>query len=139
MIAHKKWNRTISDIEFYGDLIITTNNREGVSFWDPEWDYVGTNKILSIHNDFQLQNYPNPFNPTTTISFSLNPEIKEQAKLSIYNLKGQKIRQFSISRHQSSITWDGTDRNNKPVASGVYLYKLETKEKQLSKKMMLLK
>jgi hypothetical protein len=72
-----------------------------------------------------LQNYPNPFNPSTTISFELYNEISENAEILIYNLKGQKIKQYSISNNQSSITWNGTDSNNKPVSSGIYLYKLK--------------
>ena len=90
-----------------------------------------------------LSNYPNPFNPTTTISFSLNTEIMESAELSIYNLKGQKIKVFnSFSNSElgtSVVVWDGTDQNNKPVSSGVYFYKLKAEDFQQSKKMLLLK
>ncbi len=86
------------------------------------------------------QNYPNPFNPTTTISFSLSPENDNNVELLILNLKGQKIRQYSISNDQSSIVWDGTDESNEPVSSGVYFYKLVSDGKNLaSKKMLLLK
>ncbi len=98
-----------------------------------------TNEIpakYSLH-----QNYPNPFNPYTTISFQYSNEQNqqnEQTKLEIYNLKGQKIRQYSIHGNQSSIVWDGTDENNQPVSSGIYLYKLKTGRKVITKKMLLL-
>lgn len=89
-------------------------------------------------------NYPNPFNPSTTIYFTA--ENAEDAELIIYNLKGQKIRQYSIFNpsgtgqvFQSSIVWDGTDENNQPVTSGIYLYKLKSGEVSLTKKMLLLK
>ncbi len=72
----------------------------------------------------QLQNYPNPFNPSTTISFGLNPEDTDNIELIIYNMKGQKIRQYSVFNNQSSITWNGKGENNQPVSSGIYLYKL---------------
>lgn len=83
-----------------------------------------------------LYNYPNPFNPSTTISFSINTENTE---LIIYNLKGQKIRQYSISNDQSSIVWDGRDSNNQQVASGIYFYKLDLGNYSQAKKMILLK
>ena len=87
----------------------------------------------------KLSNYPNPFNPTTTISFELNTENTEDTELIIYNLKGQKIREFSIFNDQSSIEWNGTDDNNQPVASGIYFYKLRSGEIEISRKMLLLK
>ena len=50
---------------------------------------------------FLYQNYPNPFNPSTTISFTLTAENAEDAEILIYNIKGQKIRQYSIFPEQS--------------------------------------
>ncbi len=85
-----------------------------------------------------LKNYPNPFNPETTISFNLTAEDAKNAKLEIYNLKGQKIKQYSIFNNQSSIVWNGTNENNQPVSSGIYFYKLNI-ENSLVKKMLLLK
>ncbi len=108
------------------------------------------------------QNYPNPFNPAvagagsdpaTTISFQFSNEPAfamlrrgrpnkqdKQKKIEIYNLKGQKIRQYSIFNNQSSITWDGTDENNKPVSSGIYFYQLKVgKDFSETKRMLLLK
>ena len=75
--------------------------------------------------DFQLSNFPNPFNPETTIYFSIEQnQQNEQIKIEIYNIKGQKIRQYSIFNIQSSIVWDGKDENNQPVSSGIYFYQL---------------
>ncbi|MBC8416425.1 MAG: T9SS type A sorting domain-containing protein, partial [Candidatus Cloacimonetes bacterium] len=89
--------------------------------------------------DYHLTNYPNPFNPETTISFNLTAEDTEDVEILIYNLKGQKIRQFSIFNNQSSIIWDGTDENNQPVSSGIYFYKLKTDKFSRTRKMILLK
>lgn len=129
--------------------------------------------------DFNLSNYPNPFNPETTISFSLttpvlssttaegaeptslpctNPEWAgtawqaENTELVIYNVKGQKIKDYSIrprlfhpeqSRRKGSdhyfITWNGTDNNGQPVPSGIYFYKLKVGKLEESRKMLLLK
>ena len=86
-----------------------------------------------------LSNYPNPFNPSTTITFSLNTNNTENADLSIYNLKGQLIKQYSVSNDQYSVTWNGIDSSGKSVSSGVYLYKLETGNKNYTRKMILMK
>jgi hypothetical protein len=99
------------------------------------------NYILNI-DEVGLTNHPNPFNPSTTISFNLSNE-QDEREVSIYNLKGQKVRTFSnlqISQSQNhQIVWDGTDQTGKPVSSGVYLYKLKIGEFEESKKMLLLR
>ncbi len=89
-----------------------------------------------------LQNYPNPFNPSTTILFSLTTDVTEDTELVIYNLKGQKVKEFDVimSGVEGSITWNGTDNNDQPVSSGVYYSVIKENGKILaSKKMMLLK
>ncbi|MBT3755191.1 MAG: T9SS type A sorting domain-containing protein [Candidatus Cloacimonetes bacterium] len=87
-----------------------------------------------------LTNFPNPFNPTTTISFSFATEHTENNEIAIYNLKGQKIRHYSIENNQSSIIWNGTDQTGKQVSSGIYFYRLISDGKHItSKKMLLLK
>lgn len=100
------------------------------------------NNQLSV-SDFQLRNYPNPFNPETTISFNLTAEDTEDAELIIYNIKGQKIRQFHTfpngSLGTSSVVWDGTDENNQPVSSGIYFYKLKADNYWKVRKMILMK
>jgi hypothetical protein len=101
------------------------------------------NYELGIVN-YELKNYPNPFNPTTTISFNLTTEHTESTEIIIYNIKGQKIRQYSIFNNQSgyaglksSIVWDGTDNDNKPISSGIYLYKLNLPNSQVNKMLLL--
>jgi hypothetical protein len=96
--------------------------------------------------DTQLSNYPNPFNPCTVISFTLSTELNEQNKqieIDVYNLKGQKVKTLTVSpsqSHQVSVTWDGTDKNNHSVASGVYFYQLKVDGKAVaSRKCLLLK
>ncbi len=88
-----------------------------------------------------FNNFPNPFNPETTISYQL-PE-NSKVELTVYNLKGQKVKQlvseqFSAGHH--SVVWDGKDENDKSVASGVYFYRLNVNKKtEKVKKMLLLK
>ncbi len=90
--------------------------------------------------DDSLTNYPNPFNPTTTIAFSLAE--KSNVELSIYNIKGQKIKTLVSGMTDSGehrIEWDGLDSMNKPSSSGVYFYRLKTAGYDRVRKMILIK
>ncbi len=92
-------------------------------------------EVVISNLEYHLSNYPNPFNPTTTISFNISRKNAKNAKVEIYNSKGQKIDELSIPDGQSSIIWEA---DNFP--SGVYLYKLIVGGKEAaSNKMLLLK
>jgi len=86
------------------------------------------------------KNYPNPFNPTTTISFTLAEP--GQTSLKIYNAKGQLVRQLANSQYragQHHLVWDGRDAVGRSVSSGLYFYRLQTKDFSKSYKMVLMK
>jgi len=86
------------------------------------------------------QNYPNPFNPETIISLEL--PFGGRARLSVYNILGRKVITLldeELASGTHSVLWDGADESGHAVASGVYLYRLETETVTLSRKMMLLK
>jgi hypothetical protein len=79
-------------------------------------------------SDYRLaQNIPNPFNALTTIQFNL-PKGNE-VSLAIYDLVGRKVAEpLSNVPYESGghfVIWDGKDSQNRPVSSGVYLYRLE--------------
>lgn len=85
-------------------------------------------------------NYPNPFNPSTTLTFSL--PAKANARLFVYNLKGQKVKQLlncECSKGANKVVWDGTDDNKKSVASGIYFIRLESGKQSNVRKVMLMK
>lgn len=93
-------------------------------------------KNNSIPDSYELsQNYPNPFNPSTIISFSLPKE--GNVKLGVYNLLGQEVASLvdgfrAVGSY--TITWNASD-----FASGLYIYRLETTNNVLAKKMLLMK
>jgi hypothetical protein len=71
------------------------------------------------------QNYPNPFNPSTTIKYQM-PEAG-RVSITVYNMLGQMVKQLVDTEREAgyhTIVWNGTDRNNAMVSSGVYLYKI---------------
>lgn len=100
-----------------------------------------SNDILpTIAQISNLKNYPNPFNPSTSISFDLSKEAF--VNLSIYNAKGQKVNTLInqyLPKDHHQIKWNGQDETQNSLGSGIYFYKLSVGEKQIIKKMLLLK
>lgn len=89
---------------------------------------------------YDLKNYPNPFNPSTSIYFQLNH--KGHVSLSVYNIRGQKVRTLQegeMSEGQHRIIWDGCNENHQNMASGVYFYRMIFDNNIETKKMMLIK
>ncbi|OGG43279.1 MAG: hypothetical protein A3F84_12920 [Candidatus Handelsmanbacteria bacterium RIFCSPLOWO2_12_FULL_64_10] len=85
-------------------------------------------------------NYPNPFNPATTIRYAL-PEASD-VRLVVYNILGQQVRALAQGRQEAGyyrVTWDGRDDAGRPVSSGLYLYRFESKGLVKTEKMLLLK
>jgi hypothetical protein len=88
---------------------------------------------LSKYNLYQ--NYPNPFNPTTTIQFALPNE--SFAKLEIFNSLGEKVSTL-VSENLKAGTYE-YEWNAKDLSSGVYFYRLNTRNYSEIKKMILMR
>ena len=86
------------------------------------------------------QNYPNPFNPETTISYEIASD--GFVKLEIFNIKGQLVKTLVNDNKVSGphkVVWNSRDKYSRKVASGIYQYRLTTKDGSFTKKMMLMK
>ncbi len=74
---------------------------------------------------FVVNNYPNPFNPSTKIEFNVPKAGKVSVK--IYNIKGELVKTLVDKNYDKgtayTATWNGTDNNNRAMASGVYFAK----------------
>lgn len=87
-----------------------------------------------------LHNYPNPFNPTTTINFNLQEAV--HVRIEIYNIQGQVINSVANGNYgagSNNVEWDGLDGEGRPVASGLYFYKMKAGRYTSTKKMILMK
>lgn len=117
--------------------------RSRIRFTDStsQWSELGSFKTGSLPIEYNLsQNYPNPFNPTTNIAFSI-PE-QTHVKLEIFNIIGQKINSLvdtELTAGNHEIKWDGTNKNGRAVATGLYFYRLSTENFVQSKKMVMIK
>ena len=81
------------------------------------------------------ENYPNPFNPTTTIRYQLPRPT--HVRLFVTDILGRKVATLVDERRQNgthTVHFDGSG-----LASGVYLYRLETQHYSRTRKMMLVK
>jgi len=106
--------------------------------------------VEMISVPFDLKTYPNPFNMSRQaergleafrIEYSLNKDY-DYVELSIYNIKGELINRV-YPKHKSKgkhlLSWDLTSHTNKKITSGMYLLRLQTEEKSVNKKILLIK
>ncbi|MCL5028326.1 MAG: T9SS type A sorting domain-containing protein [Bacteroidetes bacterium] len=86
--------------------------------------------------DFSLsQNYPNPFNPSTEIKYSITKN--SMVTLKVYNLLGQEVATL-VNQEQKPGNYI-INFNASQLASGVYMYRIQSGDFSLTKKMTLLK
>lgn len=84
-------------------------------------------KINDATDPVRLGNAPNPFNPQTTIRFSLPSA--QAVRLVVYGLDGHRVATLvdeTLAAGQHAVPWQGRDDNGQVVASGTYVYRLET-------------
>jgi len=84
------------------------------------------NKIISV--------FPNPANLAQNGNVNLLFQLKkvgDDIKVSIFNENGKIIKRSAIGKQPDGINsyiWDGTNEDNEPVASGIYLFFVEADE-----------
>ncbi len=98
-------------------------------------------KLVALPNSPQLvQNAPNPFNSQTIFAYFL--PAAGPARLEVFTLTGQRVAVLHQGPQQAGyhrLRWNGLDDAGRPVASGLYLYRLVTDEVALTRKLMLLR
>jgi len=96
--------------------------------------------------------FPNPFETTLTIDVMVHepsafPESRGRyggiSSVRIYDVKGRVVRTVlegeTLHPGEYSFAWDGKDANGVEVAPGVYYCKLQTGERSLTKRVILLR
>ena len=90
---------------------------------------------------FALQpNFPNPFNPATTIPYQL--AVDAPVRLEVFDILGQKIKTLVAEKQPAGFhraVWDSRDDGGRPVAAGVYFYRLQAGDFNRVSKLLLLK
>jgi hypothetical protein len=106
---------------------------------DGRFEYSPTVEVVMAHvaQAYTLeQNYPNPFNPTTTIRFSV-PAV-ERATVTVYDITGREVavlfNDVANPGQMYNVQFTG-----KGLASGIYIYVLQTPTFREVKKMQMIK
>jgi hypothetical protein len=85
-------------------------------------------------------NTPNPFNPSTSILFEL--PASRHVRLTVFDAAGRHVATL-MDEHRGAgrhhVTWKGQDDRGQPVASGIYVYRMEAGSYVETKRMALLK
>ncbi|MDH4036476.1 MAG: T9SS type A sorting domain-containing protein [Candidatus Krumholzibacteria bacterium] len=95
----------------------------------------GPNLATTLHT-----NHPNPFNPSTTIRYEL--AAAGDVRLRVFDAAGRLVRtlvETSQGAGAHDVTFDGRDDAGRPMASGVYFYRLDAGTTTQTRKMVLLK
>lgn len=126
-----------TEYTFVADRIIP--EKDGIYFVDlSRMD--ADNNFKPIARVKNVTNYPNPFNPSTSISFVLSKEA--EATVQIYNIKGQKVFDFGAKHYpagKTTLDWNGRDKSNGPVSSGIYFVRIKTNDDSHTHKMIMMK
>jgi hypothetical protein len=92
-----------------------------------------------------MANYPNPFNPETWIPFELAEDADVTVRL--YGLDGRVVRTLDLGRRamgehaerDQAAYWDGRNDAGERVASGVYVYELDTAASRVMRRLVISK
>ncbi len=88
-------------------------------------------EIYDQQNEFYF--YPNPFTDGTRL-YSCSRKIEPVIIVEIYNLKGQIIQRLS----SGNLKWNGKDYKNNSIPQGIYLYNIQSGEKNYHGKLIFL-
>ena len=154
------WNPVIASAATLGNkddlLMITNTDHQAFMVWDDKrfdtGDIYAQNVNLNgslgnvptdLYSSFSKiptgysleQNYPNPFNPSTIISWQL--AVASYVKITILDITGQELAVLvnnmqPAGKHE--LEFDGRE-----LASGIYFYRLQTKNFIETKKMILMR
>lgn len=97
--------------------------------------------LPALERPFALMpNRPNPFRPETTIPFRLAQG--GHVVLEILSPAGRKVARLldrEVAAGEHFVRWDGRDERGRPVASGIYFYRLEANRRSESRKLIFVK
>jgi glucose/arabinose dehydrogenase len=120
------WGNIVSISEDgIGDLYIVDKDGEVWRIVEDDTSDASTPAVTSA----MVGAHPNPFNPRTELVFTLDRAA--EATITVHDLSGRRIATVaagSFAAGETRVPWDAVDGQGRPLASGVYLARLETGE-----------
>ena len=148
-------NPELTSSEIKGKLVLSARKDSYTgSAWNPSWGHGKLNalealRLTSVKDEareglptafFLFQNYPNPFNGVTIIEFTIPPDVYEEIRLAVFDLKGRLVytlfEGISAGSGRRRVRWNGQGEDGNPVPSGVYVCRLRVGEMVLNRKMI---
>jgi flagellar hook assembly protein FlgD len=134
----------VRSITFTNDTVMNLNKWDGTTYsWGvnsiTNYNYSGfTNNVQEAANRNDVLIYPNPGNAPVTIQYQLNSSGK--VIIEITDINGKTVKTFSEKQNLAgnyTIAWDGKNANGSLAMAGVYLCKITTAQKTITKKLIL--
>jgi hypothetical protein len=119
----------VDDVRLVSRLQVAANTAVTESFDDTRPADVGLDA-----------SYPNPFNSSTVIPFQLPTDA--EVDLALFDIVGQRVATLVAGHRRAGLhraVWDGRDQQDKPLASGVYIVRLNTGGRVEHRKLALLR
>jgi len=101
---------------------------------------ISDNPFAIIGHIVSFDAAPNPTKESSTITIDLSAPV--EAEISIFNLKGQKVRSLAENLPLSgkhSIVWDGKDSRGQRVNSGIYFIRINAGGEISTKRLIIMK
>ncbi|MFZ4621926.1 MAG: S8 family serine peptidase [Bacteroidota bacterium] len=119
-----------------GNIPRTNPYKAPTELYDAKTGTTGVPKTNPVPSEFTLlQNYPNPFNPSTLISFDI-PRTSITS-LKVYDVLGKEVA--TLVNGETSFGRHTVQFNGAGLASGVYFYRLQSRDFVQTKRMLLIK
>jgi len=113
--------------DYEGTIFITSNDPDSPMMEIPvnfHVDFASGIAITDV-NETKVSHYPNPFSGQVMIDLELSHAAF--VSLEIFDVNGEKVRTLTNKNYEPGIyhySWNGTNKQGKPVNTGVYFYRL---------------
>jgi len=90
--------------------------------------------------DYLAANYPNPFNPGTHIEYGISED--SWVRIDVYDIGGRTVKTLvnePKQRGSFQVYWDGKNDGQRHVSSGVYLCRMRTGGREITRKLVLIR
>ncbi|HPS39858.1 MAG TPA: SBBP repeat-containing protein [Candidatus Cloacimonadota bacterium] len=83
--------------------------------------------------------WPNPFRQGSPVNIGIEVKQGERGTVSLFNLRGRKLKDYSLEPGSHILTWDGRDLSGKICDSGVYFFRLTTPSRSETRKIVVIR